>query len=79
MREPNQRYKRTELSQAQQRFIKRHEERLGKKCTLIWEFTNPQGQKYIFARIGLKRDTDNLVVTVAYFNKALNRFIVMGE
>jgi len=72
----NPRRKRTSLSQSQQRRIKRLEGSTGKKLTLLWEFTNPLGEKYIFGRFGLKKDANNLVATISHFNTSINRFVV---
>ena len=72
----NKRYKRTQVSKSQQRLIKRYEAITGKKLTLLWEFTNRLGERYIFGRFGLKSDNDSGVLTIAYYNETLHRFLV---
>ncbi len=72
----NKRYTRTQVSKSQQRLIKRYEVLTGKKLTLLWEFTNRLGERFIFGRFGLKRDADSGVLTIAHYNETLHRFLV---
>ena len=64
---------RTNLNPAIQRFIKHKERYLGRTCRSIWEHTNPQGEKYLFA--SFCKNYDKLVVTIGYFDKGIHRFI----
>lgn len=72
----NKKYTRTQLSMSQQRRIKRLERDLGKKLTLLWEFTNRHGERFIFGRFGLKKDKDNTIATIAGWNNRLHKFLV---
>ncbi len=68
-------YKKSELNPAIQRDIKRKEKELDRTCGKIWEFENRLGERYLFANFC--KDYDKLIVTIAYFDPGIHRFITM--
>lgn len=66
-------YKKNELSSTIKRNIKRKEKLLGRTCRMIFEFTNPNGDKYLFAHFC--KNYDKLIVTIGYFNPHIHRFL----
>lgn len=65
-------YQKYELSLSLKRNIKRKEKKLGRTCRKIWEHTNPEGQRYLYANFC--KDYDKLVVTIAYYEKRIHAF-----
>jgi len=64
---------RKNLNPAIKRYIKRKEKYLDKKCRMIWEFTNPKGEKYLFANFC--KNWEKTIVTVGYFSPNIHQFI----
>ncbi len=66
-------YRKSELSKAMKRNIKRKEKYLNRVCRSIWESTNPKGTKFLYATFC--RDYDKLIVTLGYWDKGIHKFI----
>lgn len=49
------------------RHIKIKEEELGRKCRMVWTFTNPKGERFMFGSFCKK--WNRLYVTIAYWRK----------
>jgi hypothetical protein len=68
-------YTRGMLSPAIKRNIKRQEVHLDRRCRKIWDFENPFGEKYLFARFcngnGMR---DTVIATLGYFDTGINQF-----
>ena len=67
-------YLRSEMPIHIHRYIKQQEDKLKKVCLTIWTFTNPLGDKYIFANFVINR-TDKVVVTLGHFDRRINQFL----
>lgn len=67
------RYKKSQLSKTIRKYIATKEKELNRKCGMIWEFTNPKGDTYLFANFN--RNRDNLIVTVGYYEPRLHHFV----
>lgn len=65
-------YRKSALSKAVKRNIKRKEEYLGRTCRKIWDFTNSNGEKYLFGSFCANRD--RLVVIIAYYEPKIHAF-----
>jgi len=59
-------YQRSSLNPAIRRKIKSEEKYLERKCRKIWDFTNPEGIKYLFGSFCQNRDS--VIVTIAIQN-----------
>ena len=52
------------------RYALHMEKELSKVCKYVWEFTNTQGDKYLFAKyINLNDSSDTTIVTVGSHNR----------
>jgi len=69
-------YHRSELRMPVRRNIWAKEKNLSRKCRAIWDFTNPEGHRYLFGRFcngqGMK---DTVICTLAYFEPNVQKFI----
>lgn len=54
------------LNPAVKRKVRDLEIELGKTAYIMWPFTNPKGDIFLFARYGKKKDPDNTIVTIAH-------------
>ena len=59
-------HSKAQLNPAIKRYIKRKEQELGRKCRMVWEFTNHKGEKYLFANFC--KNWNKLIVTIGYGN-----------
>jgi hypothetical protein len=62
-------YNRSDLGKAIRRFITRKEKELNRKCRMIWEFENRQGQKFLFGNFCINRN--RLIVTIAHYQAGI--------
>jgi hypothetical protein len=68
-----QRVENFELSKTIKRNIERKEKSLNRRCGKKWKFTNRLGESFIFANFNKYRD--KLIITVAYWNKNINKWL----
>jgi hypothetical protein len=63
-------YRKSSLSNPVKRHIKAKEKDLDRTCRKIWDFTNPNGETFLFGSFCKNRD--RLIVTIAHKNDAVN-------
>ena len=56
-------YVQANLNPAVRRYIKQQELQLGRKCRMIWSFTNPKNETFLFG--SFCRNYNQLIVTIA--------------
>jgi len=59
------------LNPAVKRKIKSLEQELEKKAYVVSDATNPLGERYLYVRLGKKKDPENIIATVAVFDTAV--------
>ena len=64
-------HRKSELNPAIKRNIADKEKDLGRKCRMIWDFTNWKGETFLFGAFSNK-DREMLTVTIAYANPYVN-------
>jgi len=57
---------RSELLPAVRRRLEQKERHLERRATRIWTATNSLGERFMYARMGLKRDPEHVIATLAY-------------
>ena len=57
-------YRKSDFGRGIRRIIKEKEVELKRTCRKIWDFTNPNGERYLFATYC--KNYDRLVVSIAY-------------
>lgn len=56
---------RSDLPSRLREHLREHEDRLDKKCRNLWTFTNPHGERFVFARLGAGKDAT--IVTISRY------------
>lgn len=69
-------YQRSNLSVGVRRIIKRKENELDRKCRKIWDFVNPNGERYLFGNYC--KNYDKLIVSIAYFKNNVGWISIIG-